>query len=81
MIFGASEIRTNDFLPDAKKPHTYNVALIIKCAPFSDHSATILDLENPKFESQRMRYWKFNSSLTTDKNYQDLINKTILLTR
>ena len=59
--------------------HEYIKVADIKCTPFSDHSAITLCLESPKFESQRIGYWKFNSSLTTDKNYEELIKTKIPL--
>ena len=36
-------------------------------------------MENPKFQSQRIGYWKFNSSPTTDDNYQDLIRNNLAI--
>ena len=49
--------------------HEYTRETNIKFAPFADHSPITLELENPKFQSQRIGYWKFKSSLTTDDNY------------
>ena len=59
--------------------HEYTRETNIKFAPFTDHSAITLELENPKFQSQRIGYWKFNLSLTTDANYQDLIRNNLAI--
>ena len=59
--------------------HEYTRETNIKFAPFTDHSAITLELENPKFHSQRIGYWKFNSSLTTDDSYQDLIRNNLAI--
>ena len=60
---------TSDYLFDAI------TSIDIVCAPFTDHSAITLFLNNAKEQIRGRGYWKFNSCFLKEKEYVELVPK------